>query len=438
MVTSTGLYKRLYGTSLVITPLSVILRNTPLSSMNAPPNNCLSPHENAFLLKSSQPFHKEFLNISITPTNSFLPHAMVFAVIQAKPLPLIKRISRFFTHRTSPAPKYDLSVLEKLPAETIQLIARYLEGDSTASLALCSKRLQRVIGTLSFEALHMPSTMKTRFLAALSRDLPNISFCHHCKKLHPYDGKGPKKYFMERYEHPCAKNDGHALLVHSFGVRFQYAQLAVKNSRLGIRKNIYLDGLSYADGRSSALHYFAVSSRVVVGHLLVKIESRVPLELFPKARQSRKSGAGLAICHHCRCSLDSDVITKIVHNEVGHRTVNGSDGHTGLLACKYCATEYKIACLPIKTKLTPYTKLVSAVAWRDFGPCISPFDPLWQSQLWLSCVSPDFREWPMTWKLGNIQQAFEAKDGEENTVDLEYWWELDNYPNQRFSRARYD
>lgn len=81
--------------------------------------------------------------------------------------------------------KDSTSILERLPSELLQHIARQLPLSSAASLAFCSKSICSVVGRQYWHDLSSQTLEKETFLTLIEKDHPGHWLCHVCTILHP-------------------------------------------------------------------------------------------------------------------------------------------------------------------------------------------------------------------------------------------------------------
>ena len=293
--------------------------------------------------------------------------------------------------------------LGKLPLELLQHIASYLNPESAACFTLCSKSLLRAIGNEHWSELRVNDQDGSRqnFLTTLQKDLRQWLFCYHCEKLHPFNLKpdSPTTWRF-REEPPCTETDGITYFLPMFGIRFQYAQMIMKLHHLGVNDNIYLNSLSYA--KNSFQHpipYAHTSARIANNNLLVKLEWRI---LLRQGEDSERVGRlSPDVCSHWRSLLHDDNVLTIVRSQLDR----GPNSCSGMRQCQQCWTEFVLAC--VDCNQAPGGLAVYITAWKDFGPCDTPFDVRWRSQIWPIYNSLPSVAATATFRPGSIQKAFE-------------------------------
>lgn len=324
--------------------------------------------------------------------------------------------------------------IEKLPVEIQQHIASFLAPDSAACLTLCSKSLQRVIGQQSWFALRTNDQKKARisFLYMLQKDLREWLLCYHCEKLHPFTLKPvPYSYapWLYRFEHPCNYLDGYLHLVPQFGFRFQYAQMIMKLYRLRAPENPFLDSLSYAHSFyhwSSATKYvshYHTSARIANDNLIMKMEYRVLL----RRGDGYKKISLLCenVCPHWRRTMDDYNLAIKMRCQMSHEPAQSCPDCAGMVQCQNCSTEFIVAFLDCNW--SPRGQAVYVTAWRNLGPCDTPFDIRWRTQLSILHNNLSPPKSAASFVPGSILKAFEDSADSRVEVDgLSSKWPLDS------------
>ncbi|MCJ1257520.1 hypothetical protein MMC24_005346 [Lignoscripta atroalba] len=322
------------------------------------------------------------------------------------------------------------TTLEKLPVEILQHIASFLAPDAAACFTLCSKSLRWAVGYQSWYELRTKDQKKARlsFLLSLQRDLREWLLCYRCEKLRPFDLK-PDSHTTWTYsdEPPCTEGDGFVYLLPLFGLRFQYAQMIMKQHKLGATDNIYLDSLSHAHVSifEHEIPHGCTSARIANGNLLVKLEWRILLHHGEGFR--RLTSLSPDNCPHLQCCSIEDKITRRIRCLMDHGPGQYCAVCTGIKQCQHCSTEFVIACLdsswsPQSHAFSPGQAIsrgqaVYVTAWENFGPCDTPFDIRWRSQTWRGDSSLPPPESSTPFVPGSIRRAFEDIAGSKIRVD---------------------
>lgn len=271
--------------------------------------------------------------------------------------------------------------IEKLPLEMLQMIASFLAPDSAACFILCSKFLQRAIGRRSWLDLRNQDQKKARlrFLIVLQRDLPEWLPCYHCEKLNRFSLPPlPPPPWRYENEHPCAYADGYLCLRPLLGMQFQYAQMIMKLHKLRATENIFLDSLSCDHsfryrGHVADCH---TSARIRKDELLVKIEWRI----FIRHGESFEIGSLCqSLCPHWFCLLDDDNLTRRIRCQMSHTPGQTCPECTGMVQCQFCSTEFIVAFL--NSNWSRKGQAIYLTAWKNLGPCDTPFQISWRTQL---------------------------------------------------------
>lgn len=324
--------------------------------------------------------------------------------------------------------------LETLPVEILQYIASLLDPESAACFTLCSKSLRWSIGNQSWFALRTEDQKRARlnFLNSLQRDLRDWLLCYHCEKLHPFEWKQESHRTWSLYgESSCTQADGVAYLVPSFGFRFPYAQMIMKIHKQGATKNIGLD--SFFDANASTwsdnFTYSYVSARIAKNELLVKLEWRILLhqgEGFSRVRRVFPH-----VCPHWRCTIDDHALSRRISCQISHGPGQTCVQCTGMKQCQDCSTEFITAYL--ESNWTRQGHAVYVTAWKNYGPCDTPFDLRWRCHLLCIHTSLPAPKTSTPFAPGSIRGAFEDLNGSKIRTDgLSNEWPLDS--DAEFSR----
>ena len=168
--------------------------------------------------------------------------------------------------------------LHALPVEILQHIsATFLPADAAASLALCSRSMLKILGGQALRSLRLEihTIERKRFLQNLEKDLPDWLFCHHCSMFRPIDQSGdPRQRWLNINATECARGNGVVSIGHDFHIRYEYAQLLMRNYRLGRPYEINLERLSNRFTRhlTKTSLESVVTANIVAGELLLRIK----------------------------------------------------------------------------------------------------------------------------------------------------------------------
>ena len=272
------------------------------------------------------------------------------------------------------------SSLHVLPLEILQYISTtLLPPDAAASLALCSRSMLRILGSQAFRSLCLEchTIEKTRFLKNLEKDLPDWLFCHHCSIFHPVDQNGdPRKclYFSDETE--CAQVNGFVSITYDFNIRYEYAQLIMRNYRLGRPYMLYLERLSkkYAKHLPDTSLESVHTADIVEGELL--IHSKHTLRLF---KDWDVSSIRVNLPDFCRHLIDlycDSIFAQTLRCRLSHANRLPCIKCKKRKHCPDCSTSFQVDIRTLETLVTE----VQVDVWRCLGSCESPFNPKWRGQ----------------------------------------------------------
>ena len=273
------------------------------------------------------------------------------------------------------------SLLDALPVEIIHYIsAAFLPSDAAASLALCSHSMLRILGTQAFRSLRLEchTIEKTRFLKNLEKDLPDWLFCHHCSMFHPVNWDGdPSQPWHHVDQTECARVNGIVSVSYDCNIRFEHAQLIMRDFRLGRPYKLYLERFSceYArhDLGDTSLKR-VVTADIVEGELLIRIKYTLGLL---KAWDIKLIRWNLPeFCPHLHDRYNDSVFAQNLRCRLSYANRLPCVECKKRKSCPKCSTSYQ---LEIRTLITLVTE-VEIDVWRCLGSCESPFDPKWRSQ----------------------------------------------------------
>ena len=310
----------------------------------------------------------------------------------------------------------DVVRLDKLPVEILQRIADFLPCDSAACLILSQKFLSLAIGHQSWLRLRSNQYKKERLklLIAMQRDLKEWVLCFQCKMLHAVKRK-PLSYTKWRNleERPCSEADGVVELMPNFILRWQHAHMVMKFDKLTSSVNTaWLDALSHTIFRYNVplAHCYA---RIANENLLAKLEYRIllrhnedlyhVLDLYPE------------VCPHWRCMEDHN-LTRVLRCQWSHGTSHHSCATcSGMIRCRWCATEFIIAV--VNSTWSFNGRAIYITAWKDFGPCQTPFDMRWRTHNVFMTVAFPPPKVPVSFEPDSIRNAFEELGSPKRKCD---------------------
>lgn len=307
-----------------------------------------------------------------------------------------------------PAPNNKHGPFDKLAPETIQAIAELLPPISNACLALCSRTLNRIIGTQSWAIIHSQREDHLEFCELLGRDLPEHVFCRLCLTIHRPSKLGGH----------CEKDVFHENQLH---FRFLDFQLAMQRHHLGLTMNSFLEGLSIisTEARAGYMYQYTTEARIVSTSLLIRSQqwfmlppgqavdfprdkiTNVCSHLVHRPSRPDDSPDRLGALLRCRVQYNPNIMRcRLIEC-------------TGIKKCWYCNTE-------IQTDVKEFPNQGTAIvitAWRDFGEGRTPKDSIWRYQT-ANFVIPSEERWRLDYvnfEAGSIKSRFE--DGKEFFFD---------------------
>lgn len=306
--------------------------------------------------------------------------------------------------------------LDKLPVEILQRIADFLPCDSAACLILSQKFLSSAIGHQSWLKLRSDQYKKEKlkFLITLEKDLKKLVLCFQCKTLHAV-GQKPLSYTQWRHleERPCSEADGVVELMPNFILRWQHAHMVMKfNQMTSSANNEWLDALSRTLFRWN-IPFAHCYARIANGKLLTKLEYRILLRHYEDLYQVLAHYP--EICPHWR-RVEEDNLTPLLRCQWSHGTSPHScDKCSGMIQCRWCATEFIVAL--VNSTWSPNGRALYITAWKDFGPCQTPFDMRWRTHNVFMTVAFPPPKVRVTFEPNSIRNAFEKLGSPKRKYD---------------------
>ena len=271
------------------------------------------------------------------------------------------------------------SSLHVLPVEIIQYIsATFLPSDAAASLAICSRSMLKIVGSLVLLSLNLKchAVEKVRFLENLEKDLPDWLLCHYCSVFHPVDQNvDPSQCWRGFEEKECVRANGVVAIGYDFHMRYEHAQMIMRNYRLGRPYEINLEKFSkrFARHQPEKSLESVVRAKIVAGELLLHVKHtlrllkvwdislirttipeicphiyRSPVSSFAQALRCRSSHANRLPCTECK-----------------------KQDH-----CLNCSTSFQVDIRTLRNLVIE----VQVDVWRCLGSCESPYDTKWRRQ----------------------------------------------------------
>ena len=233
-----------------------------------------------------------------------------------------------------------------LPVEILQYIsASFLPADAAASLALCSRSMLNTLGSQAFRSLRLEchTIEKIRFLKNFERDLPDWLFCHHCSMFHPVNQKedpSQRSYYSDETE--CTRVMGIVSIHCFFNIRYEHAQLIMRNYRLGRPYEIYLKRLSnrYARRRPDYSLECVYTADIVEGELLIHIKHTLQLLKVWDTSTIRLNLP--AFCPHLIERYLDSVFAQTLRCRLSHANRLPCIECEKRMVCPKCSTSYKV------------------------------------------------------------------------------------------------
>ena len=273
------------------------------------------------------------------------------------------------------------SSLHVLPVEILQYIsATFLPPDAAASLALCSRSMLRILGNQAFRSLRLEchSIEKTRFLKTLEKDLPDWLFCHHCSMFYPVDQiRDPTQCLYFSVETECAQVNGFVSIRYDFNIRYEYAQLIMRNYRLGTPYMLYLERLSkkYAKHLPDTSLENMLTADIIEGELLIHIKHTLRLFKDWDVSTIRLSLPGF--CRHLVDRYIDSIFAQTLRCRLSHANRLPCIECKKRKHCPSCSTSFQVNIRTLENLVTE----VQVDVWRCLGPCESPFNSKWREQV---------------------------------------------------------
>ena len=306
--------------------------------------------------------------------------------------------------------------LDKLPVEILQRIADFLPCDSAACFILSKKFLSLAIGHQSWLKLRSDQYKKEKlkFLITMQKDLKKLVLCFQCKTLHAVERK-PLSYTQWRYleERPCSEADGVVELMPNFILRWQHAHMVMKfNKMTSSANNDWLDALSHTFFRRN-IPFAHCYARIANEKLLTKLEYRILLrhndDLYKVLDHYPE------VCPHWM-RMEEDNLTPLLRCQWSHGTSQHScDKCSGMIQCRWCATEFIVAL--VNSTWSPNGRALYITAWKNFGPCQTPFDMRWRTHnVYLTVAFPPPKV-PVSFEPNSIRNDFEQLGSPKRKYD---------------------
>lgn len=218
---------------------------------------------------------------------------------------------------------------------------------------------------------------KTRFLKNLEKDLPDWLLCHHCSKFHPVDQNGdPSQLWRHFNETECVRVNGVVSITYDFHIRYEHAQLLMRNYRLGRPYRINQERLSKRFTRHlpEASLESAVTASIVAGDLLLQI--KYTLRLLKNWNISLIRRNFPALCPHLVDYFRDSIFAQALRCRLSHVNKLPCIECKKQKHCLECSTSFQVEIRTLQNLVTE----VRVDVWRCLGSCESPFDSKWRRQ----------------------------------------------------------
>lgn len=285
------------------------------------------------------------------------------------------------SHQT-PTPRHRPSIFI-LPAEILLMIQELLAPASAASFVMCSRAMMNLLGNRSLLCLRLDhqATERRRLISRLAKDLPDWLLCYRCCVLHPVKSiQLPTEVRSYRELAECIRADDGVYILPGFTIRYNHAQLIMRDHRLGRSTKKSLRQLSHVDRTDYDNEKLKHTIRGdIINHELV-ITVVTKRCLYGRWDFKDLDRRALAFCCHI---LGHDV-AQILLEALTHRA-NDSEGpsceETEVTAvrwqyCDKCPTRYTITVSDPRKKSTE----IKIEVRRNLGSCKTPFETNWSVQ----------------------------------------------------------
>jgi len=312
-----------------------------------------------------------------------------------------------------------------MPAEILQLIARFLPASSEVALTLTCRMSLLKLGNRSWKEINTPSfphavhnkrycctPERETLIQLLNRDLKDLIYCYFCNILHSpsktlSDIRNPvsqqrectkveamrRKDFKERYLHmhddlPFSEIQAFMKRHLRFGIdcSSQLRQMS-KTSTLRIKKSTY---------------QITTLARVISGHLIIRSQYWITTPWY------KAKGAPGAPCtaETTKLKICPHSFPNSLHNYwLGHGaglTEKSKNGNipcgecNSLQQCMYCTTEFQME----TAKIGKRGSVIAITVWQDLRDCSSPYNTKWEEPRFVTYRRQNFLP-------GSIKAAFE-------------------------------
>ena len=238
----------------------------------------------------------------------------------------------------------------------------------------------RTVGTQAFHSLRLEchSVEKTRFLKNLENDLPDWLFCHCCSRFHPIDqNEDPSQCRYHAVNKGCAQTNGVLSIRWDFNIRYEYAQLIMRNYRLGRPYNVYLERLSkkYVKHRPDISLESVHTADIVEGELV--IHTKHTLRLLEDWDMTLIRENIPSFCRHLIERYTDSSFAQTLRCRLSHANRLPCIECVKPKHCPHCSTTFQVDIRAPETILTE----VHVDVWNCLGSCETPFNSKWRGQV---------------------------------------------------------
>ena len=305
--------------------------------------------------------------------------------------------------------KATASQLLRLPPEIILLVASNLSTPSASCLALCSRRLNHILGPGFWRSLRSEAPdVLLAFLSSLARDLPQHFVCQECACLHRMSAiKWPR--IVSRYLGPRCMWQGlgfRPLFVSRYRISFPHIQLAMKQHYYCTDIGFPLESFQYLevkyDQTQQKITLLSVDAQIVSDELLMRSQTWI---LLPWSRRDKfidelaKRSLSNDICVHTRSGpLDRNLVSDLVRSRLDQLEAR-EKCRTQTLRCPYCWMDYVLDAIDFGER--GFAVLITR--WTNLGAGLDSADAKWQNHISILMA----REVHQTHYPGDIRTGFE-------------------------------
>lgn len=309
------------------------------------------------------------------------------------------------------------ALLASLSAELWTHIARFLDPDDAANLALSSRILLGRFGDVCFRELDRASnkTSKIKFLLRIDSKLPSHLLCFVCCRYHVRLQPGKESLKPANVLNPVFRCDNatnaacppsRLRITPGRVLPFTFAQLVMRAHKYTPESGISLQSLGRrwkdaASGWNHVSQYYIHRN----DHLLMRVVSQVHVDagLTLAAQRlllySREDYTPyFSVCAHwrdgvlmksCKCALDHIPVprTDVYHSKLRPDKLPGFVSLCGecrpIRRCPLCPTEYLVELKLVEDKDAPrasalrFKQALLVTRWSDLGDCTTPYTPEW-------------------------------------------------------------